>query len=175
MELRPPAPTGLKTVTATNNAGLPSSDTFTVTPDTSAPSGGSVSYANGYASGSVTVTTADGTDGGSGIDTSSRLIERDAVALNNGVVRLVHRLLDDGVEPGQHDRFRQLLRLPLHGRRQRRQPRHLHLAERGQGRHDRAERAHAFLRLLHERERDRLDRLLPDGRGGRVHRHRRCE
>ena len=166
---------GLKTVTATNNAGLPSSDTFTVTPDTSAPSGGSVSYTNGYAGGSVTVTTADGTDSGSGIDTSSRLIQRDAVALNNGVVRLVHRRLDDGVEPGQHDRFRQLLRLPLHGRRQRRQPRHLHLAQRGQGRHDRAERAHPFLRSLYQREFDRLDRLLPDRRGGRVHRHRRCE
>ena len=76
---------GQKTVTATNNAGLPSSDTFTVTPDTSAPSGGSVSYANGYAIGSVTVTTADGTDGASGINTASGLIERDAVALNNGV------------------------------------------------------------------------------------------
>ncbi|HEY8844671.1 MAG TPA: Ig-like domain-containing protein [Gaiellaceae bacterium] len=75
---------GQKTITATNNAGLPSTDTFTVTPDTSAPSGGSVSYSNGYASGSVTVTTADGNDGGSGIDTSSRLIERDAVALTNG-------------------------------------------------------------------------------------------
>ena len=76
---------GPNTVTATNGAALPSSDTFTVTPDTSAPSGGSVSYASGYAAGSVTVTTADGTDGGSGINAASRLLERDAVSLSNGV------------------------------------------------------------------------------------------
>ena len=39
---------GMQTVTAHDYAGNTASDTFTVTPDTAAPTGGSVSYADGY-------------------------------------------------------------------------------------------------------------------------------
>jgi hypothetical protein len=77
--------TGSHSVTATNNAGLNASTSFTVTADTTAPSGGSVSYADGWnTSGSVTVTTADGTDGGSGIDASSGVLERQFAAVSAG-------------------------------------------------------------------------------------------
>src|SRR5207253_4932957 len=63
---------GPKTVTVTNGSGLQSSDTFTVTPDTTAPSGGTFDYADGYSTtGSVTITTPSATDGDSGVDASS--------------------------------------------------------------------------------------------------------
>jgi len=50
--------------------------------DRTAPSGGSISYTDGYnTSGSVAVTTADGTDGGSGIAPGSGVLQRDAAVL----------------------------------------------------------------------------------------------
>jgi len=77
---------GAKNVTATNNTSLSSGTTsFTITPDTAAPSGGSVTYANGYnTSGSVTITAANGTDPLSGLDLSAALLERQTTSLGNG-------------------------------------------------------------------------------------------
>ena len=76
---------GSQTVTAHNNAGLTSTASFTTTPDTAPPSGGSVGYPNGYASGSVTITTGDGNDALSGVDASTGVIERDSTNLVAGV------------------------------------------------------------------------------------------
>ena len=76
---------GSQTVDAYNNAGLSSNSSFTVTPDTAPPSGGSVSYPNGYASGSVTITTGDGTDALSGVNAATGVIERDSTNLVSGV------------------------------------------------------------------------------------------
>ena len=75
---------GAQSVTSVNNAGLSASSSFTVTPDTAPPSGGSVSYPGGYMSGSVTITTADGTDALSGVNASTGVIERDDVNLVDG-------------------------------------------------------------------------------------------
>jgi VCBS repeat-containing protein len=62
---------GAKTVTATNNSGGTTNGTFTITQDSTAPSGGSISYTNPYlASTSLTLTTANGTDAGAGISGS---------------------------------------------------------------------------------------------------------
>ncbi len=54
--------------------------------DTAAPTGGSVSYTNGYfTSASVSVTVSDGSDsGGSGINTSTRVLKRDSATLSGG-------------------------------------------------------------------------------------------
>jgi len=79
------AASGAQSVTSHNNAGLSSASSFTVTPDTAAPGGGSVDYPNGYASGPVTITTDTGNDGLSGIDAGSGVIERDSATLSAGV------------------------------------------------------------------------------------------
>jgi hypothetical protein len=77
--------TGSHDVTATNNAGLSESTGFTVTPDTTAPSGGSVGYPDGWnTGGTIAITTADGTDGGSGLDASSTVLERESATVANG-------------------------------------------------------------------------------------------
>ena len=53
--------------------------------DRTTPSGGSVSYLDGYdTTGSLTITTADGTDTGTGLDTGSGLIQRDVTSLTGG-------------------------------------------------------------------------------------------
>ena len=75
---------GAQNVTSVNGAGLTAASSFTVTPDAAPPAGGSVDYVDGYASGSVTITTADGNDALSGVDAASGVIERDATALVNG-------------------------------------------------------------------------------------------
>ncbi len=74
-------------VTASNNAGLASAaTTFTVTPDSSVPTGQSVALSGGpyYTSLSVALTPTDGSDTGSGLDTSTRVYERDTGTLSNG-------------------------------------------------------------------------------------------
>jgi len=54
---------------------------LTFTNDSTAPSGGSITYTNGFlAALSVPVTLADGTDAGSGIDPAARFVERDQAA-----------------------------------------------------------------------------------------------
>ena len=81
----PTATSGSQTVTARNNAGLTASASFTLTADTSAPIGGSITYTDGYnTTGSVTVTTANGSDAGSGLNASSAVLQRDSIALTNG-------------------------------------------------------------------------------------------
>ena len=68
---------GVQTVTAHDYAGNTASDTFTVTPDTAAPTGGSVSYADGYdADGQVPVSVDAGTDPLAGIAAGSGVLER---------------------------------------------------------------------------------------------------
>src|SRR5205823_2545450 len=65
------AASGAQTVTAHNAAGLTSSATFDLSPDSTAPTGQSVSVAGGWTtSASVALTPTDGTDngGGSGLD-----------------------------------------------------------------------------------------------------------
>jgi large repetitive protein len=76
---------GSQNVTSFNGAGLTTASSFTVTPDTAPPAGGSVDYVDGYASGSVTITTADGTDALSGVNGASSVIERDSAPLVAGV------------------------------------------------------------------------------------------
>ena len=77
---------GANSVTATNGAGLASpAGTFTLTPDSTPPAGGSVTYPNGYdADGIVTITTANGADAGSGLNVSSGVLERRTATLGGG-------------------------------------------------------------------------------------------
>lgn len=53
--------------------------------DSAAPSGGSVTYTDGYyTTASVSLTVNDGTDSGSGINTSTRTVQRKSATLSNG-------------------------------------------------------------------------------------------
>jgi hypothetical protein len=76
-----PVAPGSKNVTATNNAGLTSANSaFTPTADNTAPTAGTVTYANGtQATTSVSVTLTNGTDAGAGIGT--RLLQRQSAPL----------------------------------------------------------------------------------------------
>jgi Chitobiase/beta-hexosaminidase C-terminal domain len=83
----PGVPSGGQVVTTTNNAGGQSSNSFTasVTSDATAPSGGTVSYINGYTTSSVVnVSFTKGTDTGSGLAASSGLLQRSAATLSGG-------------------------------------------------------------------------------------------
>lgn len=73
------APT--EVVTGADVAGNTSaSPTLTFTNDSAAPSGGSITYANGFFTALlVPITLADGTDAGSGIDPAARFVERDQI------------------------------------------------------------------------------------------------
>ena len=76
---------GAQTVTAFNGVGLTASSLFTVTPDTAAPAGGSVSYSNGYdADGDVTIVVDSGTDALSGVAPGTAVLERRTAALSDG-------------------------------------------------------------------------------------------
>jgi hypothetical protein len=76
-----PAAPGTRNVTATNNAGLVSANApFTMTADDTAPTAGTVTYADGATtSTSVPVSFTTGTDAGSGI--ASRLLQRASAPL----------------------------------------------------------------------------------------------
>jgi hypothetical protein len=77
---------GAATATARNAAGLTTSRGFTVTKDVTAPSGTSITYTAGFnTNGSVTFSTGDGTDGGSGLDPASAVVERATESLADGV------------------------------------------------------------------------------------------
>src|SRR5205807_2336603 len=80
------APSGNQNVTATNGWALTSGATpFTVVADTTAPAVTAPSVTAGwYTSLSVPVTKNGGSDGGSGVDSSTSVLERDEVALTNG-------------------------------------------------------------------------------------------
>jgi hypothetical protein len=74
---------GNQTVTAFNNAGLTASADVTLTPDTTAPTGGSVGYVDGYTGSlKITIATDPGSDGGAGIGTTT--LERHTATLANG-------------------------------------------------------------------------------------------
>jgi large repetitive protein len=77
---------GPQTVTARNNAGTQSSAQFTVTPDSTAPTGQSVDLVDGpyYTALSVPLTLDDGTDAGSGVDAASGVVERQSATLSAG-------------------------------------------------------------------------------------------
>jgi hypothetical protein len=78
----PVPPTGAQTVTATDSAGLESASTFTLTADSTPPSGGSVTYADGDSSGPIVGVSFDpGTDALAGIDPSSEVLESAAAPL----------------------------------------------------------------------------------------------
>lgn len=82
----PTASSGAQNVTATNNAGKSSAvSSFTVTPDATFPSGGSISYTNGYTVGStVSVSFGKGTDTVSGLNAASGVIEVSTATLSAG-------------------------------------------------------------------------------------------
>jgi hypothetical protein len=62
-----------------------SSSIVSTTVDNTAPAGGSVSYTNGYfTTASVSVALANGTDGGSGINTATTQLQRASTTLTNG-------------------------------------------------------------------------------------------
>ncbi len=77
---------GSTTITATNGAGLSAGDSLTIAGDSTAPTGQSVDLAAGpwYTGLSVPLTVANGNDTGSGLDTSSRVVERAEATLSNG-------------------------------------------------------------------------------------------
>jgi hypothetical protein len=74
----------VKAVDNVGNQGSESQGSLTV--DTTAPTGGSITYTNDYyTSASVSLTASDGTDtGGSNINTSSRIVQRKSATLTNG-------------------------------------------------------------------------------------------
>ena len=80
------APAGTQNVTATNGWALTSAATsFTIVADTTAPSVTAPSVGAGYyTSLSVPVTKNGGSDGGSGLDNTSSVLQRDEAALTNG-------------------------------------------------------------------------------------------
>ena len=74
-----------QTVVVTDALGNASNDAFDIVRDVTAPSGGSVSYADGYdADGSVVVATANGSDSGAGVDASSGVLERRTSTFSGG-------------------------------------------------------------------------------------------
>jgi len=81
----PTAPSGAQTVVATNNAGGTASSSFTATPDATVPSGGTITYTNGYSTGTtLSVAHNKGTDTLSGLNTTSGIIERASSTLAAG-------------------------------------------------------------------------------------------
>src|SRR5207249_12019753 len=70
------AASGAQTVTAYNNANSTATATFTVTRDATAPSGQTVALSGGpyYTSLSVPLTLSNGSDSGSGIDSTSGVV-----------------------------------------------------------------------------------------------------
>ena len=72
-------------MTGTDNAGNTVTTMLTFVNDTTAPSGGSVTYTNGYnTTGSISVTFSNGTDSGSGITTGTTQLERASATLSGG-------------------------------------------------------------------------------------------
>jgi len=74
-----------RNITGRNGASLAAITTITIIADSEEPSGGSISYRAGYdADGTVIITTADGTDVGSGVDPASTVLERQTAPLTGG-------------------------------------------------------------------------------------------
>jgi hypothetical protein len=73
-------------IVVTDVAGNSTSETISFERDTAPPTGGFVSYADGYqATGSVSVDIGNGTDAGVGIDAASAVLERQTAVLETGV------------------------------------------------------------------------------------------
>jgi hypothetical protein len=74
------------TVVATDGDSTTASADFTLTPDTTAPSGQTVALSGGpaYSTLAVPLTLGNGTDGGAGIDTASGVVERASATLTSG-------------------------------------------------------------------------------------------
>ena len=77
---------GARTVTATNGANLTGTDTITIAADSTGPSGASAALSGGpwYSTLSVPLVLDNGSDSQSGVDSSSRIVERDSATLSNG-------------------------------------------------------------------------------------------
>ena len=74
--------TGAQSASVASNAGNSTTLSYTITADNTAPSGGSVSYANGNNStGSIQVSFTNGTDSGLGINTATTQLERASATL----------------------------------------------------------------------------------------------
>ena len=118
------AATGSQNVTAQNNAGTTiANGPFTLRPRSTRPDRPDARAPGGpYSPHRPLAEEGDGSDGGSGLDTSSRLYERDSATLTQRQLRCLLRLVDDGLQPGHDGRLGQLLPLPLLDCRQRRQP-----------------------------------------------------
>ncbi len=73
------------TITATDGTYNANSNSLAVTvTDTTAPTGGSITYTDGdHTTATVSLTTSDGTDSGSGINTSTRTVQRKSATLSN--------------------------------------------------------------------------------------------
>lgn len=82
----PTAPSGAQNATAANNATLNSAAAlFTMASDITAPATGTVGYTDGYySSASVSVSFTKGTDGGSGVNATSGLLQRASAPLQAG-------------------------------------------------------------------------------------------
>jgi hypothetical protein len=81
----PTPPSGVQSVTTTNNAGRSATSSFTVTPDSTAPTGGNLAYTNGYSPGSsVSISFGKGSDALSGLNAASGIIEGATATLSGG-------------------------------------------------------------------------------------------
>ncbi|HEX3172804.1 MAG TPA: ice-binding family protein [Solirubrobacterales bacterium] len=173
----PTAPSGVRSVTTTNNAGGSAASSFTATPDATLPIGGSLSYSNGYTLGAtVSVSFVKGTDTISGLNAASGIVEGSTATLSAGACGgfgpfsvLATNPASGGLLLGDQ---RRLLPIPLPGLRQRRQPDDLYERQRGQGRQRRPNRL-AQSRRRGQRVAVRVDHLLPRQRRRLVQDRRR--
>src|SRR5207248_7559496 len=79
------AASGAQTVTAYSNAGATSTATFTVAGDTAAPTANTPGVTAGYhTTAFVSVGGLGGSDGGSGVDLASGVLERASATLTDG-------------------------------------------------------------------------------------------
>jgi hypothetical protein len=81
----PTAPVGSQNVTMTTNTGANVTAAFTATPDATTPTGGSLTYTNGYTPGSsVSISFTKGTDTISGLNSASGIVEISTAPLSAG-------------------------------------------------------------------------------------------
>ena len=165
---------GAQSVVAHDNAGLTSSASFTVTTDTTAPSGQAIDNDSGpyYTTLSVPLTTSDGSDSGSGLDASSGVVERQSATLTDD--SCVSWSGFSPVSPRRrcgHERpLRRVLPLSLRDLGQRRQPvEPVGVQRHGQDRHVGSVQPDRLLLFAHERSRRRPDGLLPSRPRRRLH------
>jgi hypothetical protein len=119
----PTAPAGPQDVSATNHAGLTSGTTaFTLVADDTAPSDGTITYADGDTTGpSVSVGFTPGTDGGSGLNATAGVLQRAEAPLTGatcgnygsfdtvpGATDAASPFVDDSVTPGTCYQYRYL-------------------------------------------------------------------